>query len=107
MSDFITHKTPDIQPLAVKGIGWFTFMVGMWAAFFTLVLASPDTLDDIWTWLTGLPLLAEIAMWILLLPWVLALAVWQSSLGDGLTFLILAFLGAAWTGISVPRLEKL
>ena len=103
MSELITHKPPHAEPVELKGIGWFTFMVGMWSAFFTLMLVSPDTLHDIWDWLTGLPLLAEIAMWILLLPWALALAVWESSLRDGLTLLILAFLAAAWTGISVPR----
>jgi 4,5-DOPA dioxygenase extradiol len=47
----------DPAPVArpkLDGVLWFTFMVGMWSAFCTLLLASPETLDDIWSWLTGL-----------------------------------------------------
>ena len=106
MSEFITHKKPHVEPVDIGGIPWFTLMVGMWSAFFTLLLAAPDALEEIWAWLTGLSLAAEIAMWILILPWALALAVWQSSWDDWQRLLVLALLGAAWTGISVPRVKK-
>jgi hypothetical protein len=103
MSEFITHKRPEVQSVDIGGVPWFTLMVGMWSAFFTLLLAAPDTLQEIWDWLTGLSLVAEVVMWILILPWALALAVWQSSWGDWQRLLVMALLGAAWTGISVPR----
>ena len=76
------------QKSDVGGVGWFTVMVGMWSAFSTLLIVSPETLADVWRWLTDLPL---------------ALAVWQSSWEDWLRLLLIALLGAFWTMVSAPR----
>ncbi|MBD0339061.1 MAG: hypothetical protein ICV67_07230 [Thermoleophilia bacterium] len=73
--------TPQPQAADIGGVPWFALMVGMWSAFSTLLIVSPETLSDVWRWLTGLPLALEILMWIAILPWALALAVWQSSWG--------------------------
>jgi hypothetical protein len=95
--------TPKPQPADIGGIPWFTLMVGLWSAFSTLLITSPETLGDIWRWLTGLPLALEILMWIAILPWALALAVWQSSWAEWLQLLVIALLGLFWTSISAPR----
>ena len=92
-----------VQRTDVGGVGWFALMVGMWSAFSTLLIASPETLAEIWRWLTGLPLALEILTWVAILPWALGLAVWQSSWEDWLRLLVIALLGAAWTAISAPR----
>ena len=94
---------PNTKTADIGGIPWFTFMVGMWSAFATLLIASPETLGDVWRWLTGLPLALEILMWIAILPWALGLAVWQSSWEKWLQLLVIALLGAFWTAISAPR----
>jgi len=93
------------QKSDVGGLGWFTLMVGMWSAFSTLLISSPETLADVWRWLTGLPLALEILTWIAILPWALALAVWQSSWEDWLRLLLIALLAAGWTALSAPRLR--
>lgn len=98
MTEVATQK-----PVDVGGVGWFTFMVGMWSAFSTLLIASPETLADVWDWLTGLPLALEILTWIAILPWALGLAVRQSSWEEWLRLLVIALLGAFWTSISAPR----
>jgi hypothetical protein len=95
------HEKPRLE-----GVVWFTFMVGMWSAFSTLLLASPETLDDIWDWLTDLPLALEILMWIAILPWALALAVWEADWSDWLTYLVIALLGLGWTLVSKPRVKR-
>ena len=46
---------------------------GLWGAFVTLVAASPETLERAYDWLTGLALVWEILMWIVLLPWAVSL----------------------------------
>ena len=94
------------QKSDVGGVGWFTVMVGMWSAFSTLLIVSPETLDDVWRWLTGLPLALEVLMWIAILPWALALAVWQSSWEDWLRLLLIALLGVFWTMVSAPRAKS-
>ncbi len=108
MSHAATQITsgPQARIPEFSGLAWFTLMVGMWSAFSTLLIVSPETLEDIWNWLTGLPLAAEIVMWILLLPWVLGLAVWQSSWEEWLRLLIVALLGAGWTVASKPRVKS-
>jgi hypothetical protein len=101
------HADPAPVPRPrLEGIAWFTFMVGMWSAFCTLLLASPETLDDIWDWLTGLALGWEIVMWVLLLPWALALAVWERSWPEWLTLLLIALMGAGWTLVSKPKVKR-
>jgi hypothetical protein len=45
-------------------------------------------------------------MWIALLPWALALAVWEASWAEWLTYLVIALLGAGWVLISKPRVKR-
>lgn len=108
MAHVATEKIPSAEARhgRVEGVAWFTMMVGMWSAFSTLLIASPETLGEIWSWLTGLPLAAEVVMWIVLFPWALALAVWQSSWEEWVTLLVIALLGAGWTLVSKPRIKR-
>ena len=100
MAEIAQHKPAAAD---VGGIPWFTLMVGMWSAFSTLLIVSPETLAAVWRWLTELPLALEILMWIAILPWALALAVWQSSWEEWVRLLLIALLGAFWTMVSAPR----
>jgi hypothetical protein len=82
---------------------WFGFMVGSWAVFFVLLAASHGTLERLWGWVRGLPLVLELGMWVLMLPWLLGLAVWQSSWDGWLRLLVVAGLALGWSLISWPR----
>jgi hypothetical protein len=84
----------------------FGAVVGLWVAFFVLTLASPATLHDAWAWLRELPLLLELGMWILALPWALALAVWQSSWADWVQTTLIATFAIGWTLAFFPREAK-
>ena len=57
---------------------WFVWMVAMWVMFFVLLAA--DRIDDIWSRVRDLPLLAEAVLWVAFLPWMLGSAVWTSYL---------------------------
>jgi hypothetical protein len=85
------------------GQAWLVIMVGAWAVFFTLLVAAPEALDEIWAWVTGLPLAAEIVMWVLLLPWLVGLAVWQSDWSPLARVLVLALVAGGWILASLPR----
>jgi hypothetical protein len=82
---------------------WFISTTGVWLAFGVAAIASPGTLTDLWEWVQGLPLAAEIALWIATLPWMLALAVFESSLAEWLRIALIATLAVGWTLASVPR----
>jgi len=83
---------------------WFVWMVGMWVAFF--VLLRSDRLEEVATWIRGLPLVLELGVWLLCFPWVLATAVWTSDWSDGLRLTLVIVFAAAWTVVSIPRRKK-
>jgi hypothetical protein len=80
--------------------------VGSWVAFGVAAIWYPDALTDVWQWGQSLPLVAEIALWIATLPWMLALAVLESAWPDWLQVTIIAVLAAAWMLFSAPRPPK-
>jgi hypothetical protein len=45
-------------------------------AFAYYLIANPGMLDAAWTWVRQLPLLIQLVMWLLLLPWMFALWTW-------------------------------
>jgi hypothetical protein len=90
-------------PTHAQGSTFFAFMAGLWGAFVALVAASPTTLDDAYHWLTGLPLVWEILMWILTLPWTISYLVYQSSLQDWLRVLVVALIALVHLSITAPR----
>src|SRR3970282_2078371 len=69
------------RPVA-RGVTFSGLMVAMWSVFVTLLVVSPETLDDAYDWLTGLPIVWEILMWIVLLPWALAYLVLGELVGS-------------------------
>ncbi len=75
-------------PMAAPGSVWFGLMVAVWAVFFTLLAVSPGTLEDAYDWLSGLAIVWEILMWIVLLPWALAYVVWESAWAHWLQVLV-------------------
>jgi hypothetical protein len=79
-------------------------MVGMWGAFFVLLFA--DRLDGLWSAIRDLPLLVEVVVWVVFLPWVLGTAVWTSSWPVGLRVLLIGCFAIGWTIASIPREKR-
>ena len=46
---------------------WFLWMIGMWAAFWVLLVA--DELDGLWSAIRDLPFLVELGLWLPFFPW--------------------------------------
>ena len=93
------------RPVA-KGATFSGLMVATWSVFFTLLIVSPETLDDAYDWLTALPIVWEILMWIVLLPWALAYLVWESSWDQWLRILVVGLMAAAHLVLSAPRPKR-
>jgi hypothetical protein len=106
MSQIAAEKTGARSvpvPTQVPGATWFGAMAGLWGSFVTLLAVSPSSLDDAYDWLTGLPIVWEILMWIVTLPWTLAYVVYDSSWEHWLRVAIVAFIATAHLSISAPR----
>jgi hypothetical protein len=98
MTETAVHRTERRS-----GGGGSGLFVALWIAFFVLMAADPDVLHRLWAWLRGLPLAAEIVMWIVTLPWAVGLAVWETSLVDWLRVLLVVLIALAWSAVFAPK----
>ena len=78
-------------------------MVALWTIFFTLLVVSPETLEDVYDWLTGLPIVWEVLMWIVLLPWALTYVIWESSWEHWLRIGLVVLFATVHLSICAPR----
>jgi hypothetical protein len=98
---------PHVERLERRPLGatiWFVWMVAMWAGFFALLAA--DRIDGIWNWVRELPLLAELALWLALFPWLLGATVWTSSWAGWLRLLLVLTFALGWSLASIPRRKR-
>ena len=83
---------------------WFIWMVGMWLAFFWLLFAG--ALDGLWRTITGLPILLDIVLWIVFLPWMLATWVWTGPWPEWIRVTLVLCFAIGWTVVSIPRRRR-
>jgi len=81
----------------------FILMVGLWGAFIALALTSPGTLTDVWRWTAGLWWPLQITVWILFLPWMIGLVIWQADWSFAARMATIAALALGWSAASFPR----
>jgi hypothetical protein len=93
-------------PTNAPGSTFFAVMAGLWGAFVALLAASPETLDDAYDWLTGLPIVWEILMWIVTLPWTVAYLVYESSWEHWLRVLVVVLIVVVHLSIAAPRTQR-
>jgi hypothetical protein len=72
----------------------------LWVGFAIALLVNREWLDTLWNWVRALPSVAEISIWLLILPIMVGLWTWESS-WPALAYL-LAFVGiVVWTILAV------
>ena len=72
----------------------------LWAGFAIALVVNPLWLDLLWNWVRALPPVAEIIVWVLFLPIMVGLWIWESSWPDLVR--LLAFAGiVVWTLVAV------
>jgi len=70
----------------------------LWIAFAALWIFSADTLGHIHNWIQNLPLVLEIIIWIIFLPWVGSLWIWESSWALWLRILLMVVIALVTIG---------
>ena len=78
-----------IQPLATGlggGIGWladhgvlFGLFAILWVAFGAALIWSQGSIDEAWATINGLPLILRLIVWVLFLPVMAGLWVWETT----------------------------
>ena len=92
------------RPRSRAGAGaviWFSWMVVMWLAFFALVFAGQ--IGSVWSAVTALPVLVQLAAWIAFLPWMLATWVWTGTWVEWIRLVAVAAFAIGWTLVSIPK----
>jgi hypothetical protein len=82
---------------------FFIVMVGLWGAFVALAFASPGTLDELWRWTGELWWPLQVAAWVLFLPWMIGLWVWQADWSFAARMAVILVLALGWSAASFPR----
>lgn len=69
-----------------NGVGWlaesgvlFALFALIWIAFGAGLLWSQNSVDQAWVTIRGLPLVVQLLVWLLLLPVMIGLWVWETS----------------------------
>ena len=79
--------------------------VVLWFGFVIALFVNREWLDEIWSWALALPSVPKIIVWVLFLPIMVGLWIWESSwptLGS-----LVGFTGiVAWTLLAVYSLYK-
>jgi hypothetical protein len=78
-------------------------VLGLWLAFAATILFDSGSIADLWQRFRDWPLLAQIVVGVLLLPWTVASWVWQSGWADWLRVMIVVLLALATIATCSPR----
>jgi hypothetical protein len=69
-----------------NGVGWmaengilFVIFAIIWIAFGAALILSQGSLDQAWATIRGLPLIFQVVVWVLFLPVMIGLWVWETS----------------------------
>lgn len=77
----------------------------LWVGFALALVVDLGWLDSLWSWVRGLPPVAEITVWALFLPIVVGLWIWESSWPSLVR--LLAFAGIVlWTWLAVSSFVR-
>ena len=83
----------------------FAVFVFLWIGFAIALMTNPVLLDQLWNWVRALPLLQETVIWVLFLPIMVGLWIWESSWPMIIRWLATAGL-VGWTLLPVFNLIK-
>jgi hypothetical protein len=79
----IPYREPEenrrISPRWLARLFWL-FFIAIWVALGVLQLVSPDATGQIMTWVGEQVTVVQLAVWIVFLPVMVAVAVWESTL---------------------------
>ncbi len=74
-------------------VGAFVFFAVLWAGFAAALIWSQSSLDQTWAWIRDLPLILQGVVWLLFLPVVAGLWVWETTWPLAMWLLLVVGLG--------------
>ena len=74
----IVPVTGVIPVIVDSGIGFVIFAI-IWAAFGAALVISQGSIDAAWQWTRALPLVLQALVWLLFLPVMVGLWIWETA----------------------------
>lgn len=87
-------------------LAWLIIMVAGWVILAVMLMTAPGTIDRFWEWSRDLPLWQQVIEWIVLLPWMVGIAIWESDWTTGLRVGAISLAAAAWILASWPGVGR-
>ena len=84
------HSVPDADRANLFGWVSLSVVVLIWSWFGIAMWAAPGTLIDVWEWAADLSMAFKVIVWVLGLPWMIGLAVWQSGWSEAVRAAVVA-----------------
>ncbi|MGD8822933.1 MAG: hypothetical protein PVG63_07505 [Anaerolineales bacterium] len=81
------------------------FFAILWIGLAVALMVNPEWLDTLWIWVRGLPLIAEIVVWVFFLPMMVGLWIWTSAGGILVKVAGLAGL-VGWTLVAISSIFR-
>ena len=102
MSDSTFRSVTFPRVLSTYAIVIFALL---WVGFAVALVVDREWLDLLWNWVGALPAVVEIIVWVLFLPIMVGLWIWESSWPDLVR--LLAFAGiVGWTLLAVSSFMR-
>jgi hypothetical protein len=92
-----------IGATAVFNVLVFALFTVLWIAFAAAVVSSPGTLSALWHQIRQLPLVIQGLVWLLFLPIVMGLWIWERNWSLPIRLILIVGLGVANIFMFVPR----
>ena len=93
-----------IVPRTVGTYANLIFLV-LWVGFITALVVNREWLDVLWNWTQALPMVPRIIVWVLFLPIMVGLWIWESS-WPALVHLVGFTCIVAWTLLAMSSLYR-
>lgn len=71
----VRDERPALRKAAVAM--WLRILIAGWIFFTLTIFAVPGGLSGEWAWIASQTVAMRVAMWVLLLPWMLSVGAWQ------------------------------
>jgi hypothetical protein len=81
----------------------FAIFAILWVAFAVAVVASQGSLDATWEWIRGLPIIIQAVVWLLFLPVVAGLWIWETGWPLAARLVLVGGLAVATLFVFAPR----
>jgi hypothetical protein len=77
--DRVILPVTSVIPTIVDGGLAFIIFAAMWIGFAFAVFTDPGKLDDAWLWVRSLNIVAQLLLWLLFLPVLAAVWIWETA----------------------------